>query len=283
MKSKMVVRSLPSLVLLGVAIGAPYDLTFADAPTNQVLAVPSMQSSVVEQNGVITVTVVIDKKKEPQIRELEGTAMLRTNSLLRRSFTELPRQFSIPASVDRADFDPETEIYTYVTSVLREDVEAFIGDYKREQLEKAAAEKAAVEKAAAEKAAAEKAAAEKAAAEKAAAEKAAAEKTVAEGEALVTEDLDAMSKRAEEEQKALEDLRSAAENAKQEQQEYDDEKEHDDLKKKQDDAADSAIQGLFGLRRSGWQTLRVNFPLGCNSCGMINVSVRSRRIGASVL
>ena len=99
----------------------------------------------------------------------------------------------------------------------------------------------------------------------------------------MTEDLDAMSKRAEEEQKALEDLRSAAENAKQEQQEYDDEKEHDDLKKKQDDAADSAIQGLFGLRRSGWQTLRVNFPLGCNSCGMINVSVRSRRIGASVL
>ena len=118
MKSKMVVRSLPSLVLLGVAIGAPYDLTFADAPTNQVLAVPSMQSSVVEQNGVITVTVVIDKKKEPQIRELEGTAMLRTNSLLRRSFTELPRQFSIPASVDRADFDPETEIYTLIDDAV---------------------------------------------------------------------------------------------------------------------------------------------------------------------
>ena len=85
--------------------------------------------------------------------------MLRTNRLLKRQFRELPRNFSLPVSVERADYDATEEIYTYVTKLQRSDIEALIRDYKDQEKQRITAEKAAAEKAAAEKAAAEKAAA----------------------------------------------------------------------------------------------------------------------------
>ena len=154
-----------------------------------------------EIDGIVTISVYIDKRAEPKIKELEGTAMLRTNRLLRRQFKELPKNYSVPISVERADYDANEEIYTYVTKVHRRDIETYIDHYKEQERQRIAAEKAAAEKAEAERAAAEKAEAEKAAAaEKLAAEKAAAEK--AEAERAATEKVEAEKKMAVEQEEA---------------------------------------------------------------------------------
>ena len=194
------------------------------------------KNSIEEVDGVVTISVFIDKRAETKVKELEGTAMLRTNRLLRRQFKELPRNFSLPVSVERADYDANEEIYTYVTKIQRCDIETFIKDYKEQEkqriaAEKAAAEKAAAEKAAAEKAAAEKAeaekkaAAEKAAAEKAAAEKAAAEKAEAEKKAAAEK---ASAEKAEAEKKAAAE-KAAAEKAEAEKKETKEREEEEKL------------------------------------------------------
>lgn len=60
--------------------------------------------------------------------------MLRTNRLLRRQFKGLPRNFSLPVSVECADYDAIDEVYTYVTKIRRCDIEECIKIHK-EQLE----------------------------------------------------------------------------------------------------------------------------------------------------
>ena len=161
-----------AFVLLAICL----ELQGADVKSSRV-----PKNSIEEVDGIVTISVFIDKRVETKVKELEGTAMLRTNRLLRRQFKELPRNFSLPVSVERADYDANEEIYTYVTKVQRRDIEAYIENYKEQEKQRIAAEKAAAEKAAKERAEAEKAEAEKrAAAEKAAAEKAAAEKAAKE-------------------------------------------------------------------------------------------------------
>ena len=161
------------------------------------------KNSIEEVDGTVTISVFIDKRIETKVKELEGTAMLRTNRLLRRQFKELPRNFSLPVSVERADYDANEEIYTYVTKIQRCDIEEWIKNYKEQEKRRIAAEKAAAEKAAKEKAEAERIAKEKAAAEKKAAEeKAAAEKAAAEKKAPEEK---AASEKAAAEKKAAEE------------------------------------------------------------------------------
>lgn len=91
------------------------------------------RNEVIEKDGVITIRITIDRKKEPKVKELEGTAMLRTDRQLRKLFQDLPRRYSVPMSVTRADFDSRANVYFYETVVRRKDVEDYIAQAKFEK------------------------------------------------------------------------------------------------------------------------------------------------------
>ena len=89
---------------------------------------------VVERDGVITITIIIDKNAEPKIKELEGTAMLRAQRQLRKIFRDLPIRFSVPISVTHADLDVDMDVYFYEINVRRKDVEDYIVQSKADGL-----------------------------------------------------------------------------------------------------------------------------------------------------
>ena len=162
-------KHLMVIVLFAISMLSKADSTIGGCPV----------SSCDVKDGCATISVYVDSNKLKSGVDLEGTAMLRTARLWRKEFKELPKTFSVHSSIERADLNVETGIYTYISRYQVADIKEFIAAYK---LQKAAEEKAAAERAAAErKAAEEKVAAERAAAErKAMEEKAAVERAAAE-------------------------------------------------------------------------------------------------------
>lgn len=77
-------------------------------------------NTIVEKDGIITISVYIDRNTLKSKRaDLEATAMLRTDRLLRKTFQDLPKNYTVQSSVDKAELDGDTGIYTYVTKTTR--------------------------------------------------------------------------------------------------------------------------------------------------------------------
>lgn len=83
-------------------------------------------ASGVETDGnIVRVSVFIDVPFE-EIKYPEGTAMLRTKSWLRKSFPELPDQFSLNGRVIENGFDDEDRVYRYKTEYRLSDIRQLI-------------------------------------------------------------------------------------------------------------------------------------------------------------
>lgn len=83
-------------------------------------------ASGVETDGnIVRVSVFIDVPFE-EIKYPEGTAMLRTKNWLRKSFPELPDQFSVNGRVVENGFDDDDRVYRYRTEYDLEDIKRML-------------------------------------------------------------------------------------------------------------------------------------------------------------
>ena len=82
---------------------------------------PKAPQGVYQHDGLVFVVVVIDPRKE-DIEYLEGTAMLRTVALLRKSYPGLPPKFYIRNKVVEKEEDYNTGIYRYATVYREKDI-----------------------------------------------------------------------------------------------------------------------------------------------------------------
>ena len=69
------------IVMAFVLLAICLELQGADVKSSRV-----PKNSIEEADGIVTISVFIDKRVETKIKELEGTAMLRSNRLFRRQF-----------------------------------------------------------------------------------------------------------------------------------------------------------------------------------------------------
>lgn len=95
-----------------------------DEPAPKQRPVQSMApaSGVETVDGIVRVSVFIDVPFEG-IKRPEGTAMLRTKGWLRKTFPDLPREFSISGRVTTNGFDEDERVYRYCTEYWLKDIE----------------------------------------------------------------------------------------------------------------------------------------------------------------
>jgi len=111
------------------------------AATTPAVEIPK---SYVERKGdEVIVYIFIDTNKEKlRQRQLEGTAMLRTNAYLRREFKLLPKNYSIPSRRLKKTFDEDTGIYYYFSAFKLKDIEQRLQREEEKKLEAANTEAA---------------------------------------------------------------------------------------------------------------------------------------------
>ncbi|MBQ6471013.1 MAG: hypothetical protein IJJ33_03435 [Victivallales bacterium] len=87
---------------------------------------PSAPQGVYHWQGLVYVIVTIDTNKE-KLKYLEGTAMLRVQSLLCGDYQFLPRNFTLRNRVLEKGLDDETGVYRYAVVFRERDIRKLMG------------------------------------------------------------------------------------------------------------------------------------------------------------